>query len=70
MASLDLEDEERKILADTLESRLSELRMEVSNTGQIDVRDMLKRRKEVLKNVRDKLQAEAAPAGEQSGGRH
>lgn len=70
MARLDLDAQERKILTDALESRVSELRMEISSTDQKDVRDMLKRREQALNSIRDKLRLEEAPDGEQAGGRH
>ena len=62
MVELDISNEERKILADALESQLSDLRMEISSTDRKDVRDQLKRRKQVLKKALDAL-SPAAPTG-------
>lgn len=55
MVKLELDSEERKILTSELESRISELRMEISSTDQKDVRDMLKGRETVLKRIRDQV---------------
>ncbi len=55
MVQLDINDEEREILVGVLNSYLSDLRMEISNTDSLDVREMLKRRKAVLQKVRGAL---------------
>ena len=51
MIQLDIDDEEREILAGVLTSYLSDLRMEISHTDSQDVREMLKHRKAVLQKV-------------------
>ncbi len=51
MISLDLSPAEREILADVLDSYLSDLRMEIANTDSMDFRDRLKTRKSVVQKV-------------------
>ena len=51
MIQLDLDDNEREILADVLDSYLSDLRMEISHTDRLEFREMLKERKAVLMRV-------------------
>ncbi len=58
---VDLTGEEREILRTVLESYLSDLRMEISNTDSKDFREMLKQRKEVVRKVLDAVGG--APAG-------
>jgi hypothetical protein len=48
MLQLDLNPEEKEILISILDSCLSDLRMEISDTDSQDYRDVLKQRKEVL----------------------
>jgi hypothetical protein len=48
MIQLDLKREEQEILADAIESYLSDLRMEIANTDSQDFREHLKQRKQVL----------------------
>lgn len=55
MVSVTLEDAEARILRETLESFLSDLRMEIANTDSMDFRDHLKERREVLRKVADLL---------------
>lgn len=55
MVQLDINDEEREVLAGVLDSYLSDLRMEISNTDSLDFREMLKKRKAVVKKVRGAL---------------
>jgi hypothetical protein len=55
MLILDLTDEERTILVETLESFLSELRMEIADTDQMDFREGLKRRKAALMKTVEQL---------------
>lgn len=62
MVQLDINDEEREILVGVLDSYMSDLRMEISNTDSQDVREMLKTRKDVLKKVRDSLRGWRANA--------
>lgn len=60
---VDLTGEEREILRTVLESYLSDLRMEISNTDSKDFREMLKQRKEVVRKVLDAVGgAPAEPA--------
>lgn len=51
MVQLEINDEEREILTGVLESYLSDLRMEISNTDSLDFRNKLKERKKVLEKV-------------------
>lgn len=51
MIELDLNRSETEILADVLESYLSDLRMEIADTDSKDFRDQLKVRKQVLIKV-------------------
>lgn len=46
---------ERKIFVDILDTCLSDLRMEIGHTDRQDFREMLKRRKKVLRKVLEKL---------------
>lgn len=57
MTHLDLSPDEQAILADVLDSYLSDLRMEIANTDQMDFRDMLKERKRVVMKARDALRS-------------
>jgi hypothetical protein len=59
MHHLDLSSEDAWILRDTLESYLSDLRMEIADTDRQDYRDQLKHRKAVL----ERISASLAPAG-------
>ncbi len=56
MTQLELSEEEKGILMEILDSRLSDLRMEIANTDSLDYRNMLKIRKEVLEKVLIALQ--------------
>lgn len=58
---VDLNGEEREILRTVLESYLSDLRMEISNTDSKDFREMLKQRKGVVRKVLEAVGG--APAG-------
>lgn len=55
MIHLDFTTDEIKILANVLESYLSELRMEIADTDSRDFREMLKERKIVLEKTLDAL---------------
>lgn len=57
MVQLDINDEEREILAGVLDSYLSDLRMEISHTDSMDFREILKKRKAVLRKVLSALGA-------------
>jgi len=59
MVELRLDEEARQVLADTLETYLSDLRMEISHTDRLDYRNMLKKKKELLTGVLEQLR----PAG-------
>jgi hypothetical protein len=56
MIQFDLDEEERQVLLEMLESALSDLRMEIADTDSMDFREMLKGRKEVLKKAIGALQ--------------
>lgn len=51
MIRLDLTDDERATLVGVLESYLSDLRMEISDTDSLDFRNMLKERKAVIEKA-------------------
>lgn len=51
MLQLDLTDEDQQILADLLEERIGELRLEVADTDRAEYREMLKNRERVLKKL-------------------
>ena len=57
---IELTVEEAKILREALTGEVSELSMEISNTDQKDFRDPIKRRKEILIGVLNKLKEIAA----------
>ena len=57
MYHIELKEDERSILIDVLESAHSDLRMEISNTDQMDFREALKLRKAVVGRVLDALGA-------------
>jgi hypothetical protein len=51
MVQLDLKPDEQKVLKETLESYLSDLRMEIADTDNKDYREQLKHRKDILNKV-------------------
>jgi len=53
--TIQLVDEEAEILKSVLEEYISDLRMEVSNTDSMDLREQLKRKEEVLKRLAGQL---------------
>jgi hypothetical protein len=55
MAQLEFTDEEQQVLKELLEEDLSDLRMEVSDTHNVEFRETLKRKEQVLKKVLEKL---------------
>lgn len=57
MTELDLTKEEREVLVGVLESYLSDLRMEISDTDSLDFRDLLKQRKRVIQKVLSALES-------------
>jgi len=56
MVHLDLTREDVEVLVEMLESLLSDLRMEISDTDNKDFRDMLKGRKAILMKALQELQ--------------
>ena len=60
MTILNLDERERDILLELLDSALSDLSMEIADTDQMDFRETLKLRRGVLMKVRDALAAERA----------
>ncbi len=60
MIQLDLNQQDTEVLADALESYLSDLRMEIAATDLHDYREGLKSRKEVLVKVLDELKETTA----------
>lgn len=55
MFQLTLSDEERATLESALDSYLSDLRMEISDTDAYDFRDMLKQRRDALNRILEQL---------------
>jgi hypothetical protein len=55
--SLELSNEESEILVDVLTSHLSDLRMEIADTDQMDFREQLKQRKAVIEKAITGLKA-------------
>ncbi len=48
MVQLEITEDERQILLQVLESCVSDLRVEIAGTDNINYKDMLKRRKEIM----------------------
>jgi hypothetical protein len=59
MIQVTITDEERELLVDLLESDISELRMEISNTHRKEYREMLKHRETLLKSIQHTLEQAA-----------
>lgn len=55
MIDLKLNNNERKILSETLMMSLNQLHDEISHTDSTEYRDILKKRKEILLKIQDKL---------------
>ena len=55
MAQFDLTGEEAAVLRQALESYLSDLRMEIVDTEQMDYREELKRQEEILTRLEERL---------------
>jgi hypothetical protein len=53
--TIQLAEEEARLLQSVLEEYISELRMEVANTDSMDFREDLKRKEEILKSLVDQL---------------
>jgi hypothetical protein len=56
MIQLTFTEEEREVLFDILESDITELRMEISDTHRREYRDMLKHRETLMKSIQHKLE--------------
>ncbi len=56
MVRLDLDEQERQILDETLKSYLSDLSYEIADTDQKDYRDQLKARRAVLEKIKNALE--------------
>ena len=63
---LSLTKEEAEVLHEALEGYLSDLSMEIADTENMDFREKLKRRREVLQALRNRL-AEKASGGAGAG---
>lgn len=55
MMNLELNENEKKVLADILDSSISGLADEISHTDTRDYREFLKKRRESLERIRSKL---------------
>lgn len=64
MVQLNLTEDERQTLAGVLESYLSDLRMEISDTDSLDFRELLKERKRVIRKVLDAVRSDESAARE------
>jgi hypothetical protein len=53
--TIEVADDEAEVLRSVLEEYISELRMEVSNTDNMDFREDLKRKEEILKALVGRL---------------
>ena len=58
MIQLDVGKQELLILIETLESDVSDLRMEIAATDSMDYREILKDKKEALKRVLESLRSQ------------
>lgn len=56
MIHLDLDDQERKILDETLQRYLSDLSYEIADTDDKDFRETLKARRSVLEKIQDTIE--------------
>jgi hypothetical protein len=56
MIHLDLDDEEKEILDETLRSYLSDLSYEIADTDNQNYRDQLKARRAVLEKIKSALE--------------
>jgi hypothetical protein len=56
MLYLELNEAEQRILAELLDSDISELRLEIANTDNAAYRAMLKQREQMLRQILAKLQ--------------
>lgn len=62
MATLQLNDDARDALIEALEAFLSDMRFEISNTEKKDFRDMLKAKRDLLRDTLEKLKASSEAA--------
>ncbi|MBI5840096.1 MAG: hypothetical protein HZB19_08330 [Chloroflexi bacterium] len=56
MIKLQLTREEQRMLREIIEADLSDLRVEIVSTDRLDFKNALKRRKETLSSILEKLQ--------------
>lgn len=63
MFHLELDAEERDILAETLNNYLSDLRYEISDTDRMEFREKLKKKKNVLNKIVKALQQASEGTG-------
>jgi uncharacterized protein YlxP (DUF503 family) len=61
MIRLELTHEEAEVLRDVLAEATSDLGMEIAGTDLLDFRDRLKRKRDVLRSVLERLDAVAVP---------
>ena len=57
MIHLDLDEQERQILDETLQSYLSDLSYEIADTDSMDYRDKLKAKRAVLLKIKEALES-------------
>ncbi len=62
MIQLEIDEEERQILLQLLDTCISDLRMEISNTDNINYKDMLKHRKDILIKLQQVILADEKTA--------
>jgi len=62
MIQLELDEEERTILLQLLDTCISDLRVEISNTDNMSYKEMLKQRKETLLKLQQALVADKQTA--------
>lgn len=62
MTQLEIDEEERQILLQLLDTCISDLRMEISNTDNINYKDMLKHRKDILIKLQQVILADEKTA--------
>lgn len=60
MIQFDLSSEEKELLRETLECCLSDTRMEIADTDQMDFREEIKKRKELLLKIIEQLEKQDA----------
>ena len=62
MIQLEIDEEERRILLQLMDTCISDLRMEISNTDNINYKDMLKHRKDILIKLQQVILADEKTA--------